>query len=170
MPVSYSPPKKVTIFGMEIHVALVAQYNPKEVTIKKSAGWTVDPTTKTNNPDLQYTSTPARTLSMELLFDGYEENEDVGEKYVSKLMQLISVIDPEGDESRKRPSIVQVRWPDKSYTTFEGVLQSVTTKYTMFAPDGKPVRATCSIEMLEAPRKWNPEPVRVAPRRGNYRW
>jgi hypothetical protein len=165
MTISYPSPKKVSIIGMEIDVDLVAQYNPKEVQIEKSADWKPHPTAKSNSADLEYTSSPGRTLTMELLFDTYEENEDVGEKYVSKLMQLINVMDPDGDEMRKRPSVVQVRWPDRSYATFEGVIQSLSTKYTMFATEGKPVRATCTVKILEAPRKWDPAPSRIAAKR-----
>jgi len=35
---------------------------------------------------------------------------------------------------------------------FEGVLESVSTKYTMFLPNGTPVRATCSCKFKEASR------------------
>jgi hypothetical protein len=149
--ITYPGAKKVAIIGMEIDVDLVAQYNPKEITFEKSAGWTPIPGAKANNPDLEYGSSPARTLSMELFFDGYEEDVDVSEVYVAKLMQLINVMDPDGDEQRKRPTVVQVRWPHDS-TKFTGVLSSVSTKYTMFNPDGKPVRATCSIKVTEATR------------------
>lgn len=152
MAIDYPSAKKVAIIGMEINVELIAQYNPKEVQFDKSAEWTPHKTTKNNSADLEYSSSPARTLSMELLFDGYEEDEDVSETYVAKLMQLINVMDPDGDELRKRPSIIQVVWPHKGETKFQGVLQSVSTKYTMFNPDGKPVRATCSIKVLEVKR------------------
>ncbi|HUQ05858.1 MAG TPA: hypothetical protein VM261_25325 [Kofleriaceae bacterium] len=145
----YPGAKKVAIVGMEIDVTLTAQYNPKEISFEKSAEWAPHKTTKNNGADLEYSSSPARTLSMELMFDGYEEDLDVSKEYVDKLMQLIEVMDADSnDESRKRPSIVQVVWPEKA-TKFQGVLQSVSTKYTMFNPDGKPVRATCNIKVLE---------------------
>lgn len=170
MPISYSSPRKVSIVGLEVRVDLIAQYNPKEVQIEKSANWTAHATSKQDNPGLEFTSAAARTLSMELLFDTYEEGLDVGEKYVAKLMQLISVMDPDGDEQHKRPSLVQVRWPDRSYATFEGVLESVSTKYTMFSPSGFPVRANCTVKIKEARREFKGEPRRVAPPRSSTRW
>ena len=154
MTVQYTKIGKVAIIGMEINVDLVAQFNPKEVQIDKSANWSpVDEAKmKQNGSDLRYEGTKPtpRTLSMELLFDGYEDNVDVSITYVAKLMQLINVMDPDGnDDDRKRPSIVQVVWPHPDKSKFQGVLQSVSTKYTMFNPDGKPVRATCSIKIME---------------------
>lgn len=142
---------RVAILGMEIDVTLQAQYNPKEITFDKSANWSPADAAipKQNGSDLDYKPSPPRTLSMELLFDGYEDNVDVSERYVSKLMQLINVMETDGkDDSRKRPSIIQVVWPADS-ERFRGVLQSVSTKYTMFNKDGKPVRATCSIKVME---------------------
>ena len=37
-----------------------------------------------------------------------------------------------------------------SLPAFEGVIESIATKYTMFLPSGMPVRATTSINMKEA--------------------
>jgi hypothetical protein len=169
-PLIYQPPKKVAIVGMEIKIDLVAQYNPKELQIETSADWKASPNSKSDNPDFEYTSSPARTLSMELLFDTYEDDEDVGEKYVSKLTQLISVMDPDGVEAKKRPSIIQVCWPEDSSASFQGVLQSVSTKYTMFAHKGYPVRAVCSIKVMEVLRKFPREPSRMAPRKRDFGW
>jgi hypothetical protein len=151
MPIEYPASKKVAIVGMEIEVTLKAQYNPKELSFEKSANWSPADAAipKQNGSDVNYKPSPPRTLSMELMFDGYEEDVDVSREYVSKLMQLINVMDPDGvDEDRKRPSMIQVVWPEES-ERFRGVLQSVSTKYTMFNENGKPVRATCSIKVME---------------------
>lgn len=150
MPVQYQSPSKIAIVGLEIKIDLVAQYNPKELQFEKSVTWTAKPTSKQDVPGLEFTSGASRNLSMELLFDTYETGEDVSKKYVSKLMQLISVMNADGIEQEKRPSLVQVIWYDKAHTTFQGVLQSVSTKYTMFSPSGIPVRATCSVKLVEA--------------------
>jgi hypothetical protein len=148
----YKPPKKVAIIGLELKVDFVAQYNPKEVTVEKSLTWNPSPNKKGDLPDLEFASSGGRTLSMELLFDGYEDNVDVAKVYVSKLNLLCSIMKTEGPEEYMRPSMVQVQWPDGSYAPFEGVIQSVSTKYTMFSPEGFPVRATCSIKIAETTR------------------
>jgi hypothetical protein len=160
---AYEEPKKVAIIGLEVRVDLIAQFNPKEVTIEKSTTWEASENKKADLPDLEFSAAGGRTLSMELLFDGYEGNEDVAELYVSKLMQLCSVMDPDGAEQHKRPSMVQLQWPQHERVPFEGVITSVSTKYTMFSACGKPVRATCSIKMSEARRSFKGEPDRIGP-------
>jgi hypothetical protein len=35
---------------------------------------------------------------------------------------------------------------------FRGVIESLQTKYTMFLPNGTPVRATCNVKIKEAAR------------------
>ncbi len=157
MPIQYvAPLKKLCLFAMEIKVALWAQFNPKEISIEKSVTWNASPSDKGDMPDYEFSSGAARTLSLELLFDTYEtgdggQPDDVSTTHVAMLMQLMMVMDLTGDEDRKRPPIIQVRWDD---TSFEGVLQSVSTKYTMFAPSGRPVRATCAIKVLEVKRRF----------------
>ena len=55
---------------------------------------------------------------------------------------------------RKRPTLVQVRWGNPDLPIFEGVIESVSTKLTMFLPSGTPVRATCNVKMMEAQRSF----------------
>ena len=158
----YRPPQKISIIGLEIAVDLVAQYNPKEIQIEKSLTWNPAANKKADLPDLEFSSSGGRTLSLELLFDGYEENVDVSEVYVAKLMQLCSIMNPDASEKLKRPSMVEICWPTK--VKFRGVIQSVSTKYTMFAPDGRPVRATCNIKVAEALPGFKGTPTKVGAR------
>lgn len=160
----YRPPKKIAIIGLEIDVDLVAQYNPKEIQIEKSLDWKAAPNKKADLPDLEFSSAGGRTLSLELLFDGYEENVDVSERYVDQLMKLCSIMNPDAAEKHKRPSMVEIQWPEKS-SKFRGVIQSVSTKYTMFSPDGRPVRATCNVKIAEALPGFKGSPARVGARK-----
>jgi hypothetical protein len=45
---------------------------------------------------------------------------------------------------------VVVKWPGGKLPEFQGVIESVSTNYTMFLPDGTPVRATCRVAIREA--------------------
>jgi hypothetical protein len=58
------------------------------------------------------------------------------------------VQDADGPEDKKRPPKVGVKWG--KLPEFQGVIESVSTKYTMFLPDGTPVRATCHVTVREA--------------------
>jgi hypothetical protein len=144
--------QKLVLIGLEAKVEVVAQYNPKEVTIEKSLNWTPSANSKDDRPGLTFGAVQARTLAMELMFDTYEEESDVQE-HVSKLLRLASVIDPTTDdhtEADKRPTLVQVAWGKPDMPIFRGVIQSISTKLTMFLPSGTPVRATCNVKLMEA--------------------
>jgi hypothetical protein len=132
--------------------AIEAQFNPKEIQVDKTAAWSATAVDKGNHPELTFTSSNARTLTLELFFDTYESGRDVHATYVAHLVHLMDVIDPDSQrEDQKRPPKLRLVWGDK-LPPFIGVLESVTTKYTMFLPDGTPVRATCSVKLLEGDR------------------
>jgi len=141
---------KVEIISLETDVHLTAQYNPKEIQIEKSATWNAAANSRGDRPDLEYTSSSGRSLSMELMFDTFEDGRDVHREYVDKLIHLITVMNPDGREERKRPPRIKVLWGNQELPPVVGVLESVNTKYTMFLPGGRPVRATCSVKVREA--------------------
>lgn len=47
------------------------------------------------------------------------------------------------------PPLVQLSWG--TITSFPAFITSVQAKYTLFTPDGTPIRATCSVSMEEMP-------------------
>lgn len=140
---------KLTIVGVEgavSGVALESQFNPKEISIDKSVPWQLQ---KTPGPgDLEFTSANPKTMSFELLFDGFESGSSIQDE-IGTLHQL-SDIDP----SLKRPPKVKVIWGPGSgagmIPAFEAVVESMTIKYTMFDGNGMPVRATVNIRFVEA--------------------
>lgn len=140
---------KITIIP-EAGSPVTAQYNPKEVGIDKSVPWQKAKNSHANTPDLEFTSADGRSLSFELFFDGYEKNEDVHAKYVSKLLKMAEVMNESGGEKDKRPPKVKVKWG--TLPEFQGVVESVSTKYTMFNASGVPVRCTCNVKFKEANR------------------
>ncbi|HWB76323.1 MAG TPA: hypothetical protein VG755_15240 [Nannocystaceae bacterium] len=142
---------KLTIKSLDTAASFTAQTNPKEVRVEKAIPWTKSKTSTGDQPEVTFTSAEGRTMSFELMFDTFEANTDVQSVYIDKLMAFALVIDPMGSEDKKRPPRVKVQW-GTSALHFEGVVQSIDCKYTMFAPDGKPVRATCAVKLGEASR------------------
>ena len=140
---------KLTIVGVEgavSGVTLESQFNPKEISIDKSVPWQLQ---KTTGPgDLEFTLANPKTMSFELLFDGFESGASIQDE-IGTLHQL-SDIDP----SLKRPPKVKVIWGPGSgagmIPAFEAVVESMTVKYTMFDGNGMPVRATVNIRFVEA--------------------
>ena len=146
--------QKLTIIGLDLGGEVKAQFNPKEVGIDKSVPWQKSPTSSGDQPEMQFTSAEGRSMSLELFFDEYESGGNVHTTYVEGLLAFARVMDPKGVEEKRRPTRVKVKWgglPD-----FEGVIESVSTKYTMFLPDGTPCRCTCSVKFKEASRALSP--------------
>lgn len=170
----YQPPgmKKLTLIDLDRRnrEGVIAQYNPKEIQVDKSATWAQSTTSSGNSPEMQFTSTNARSLTLELFFDTYEtagpdgKAYDVHEEYIAKLQRLLMVINPDGDEWERRPPRVMVLWGD-DLPRFIGVVESVSAKYTMFLPGGRPVRATASVKLTEAVRTSNAPPGSAPPRK-----
>ena len=130
-----------------------AHYNPKEIDLAKQTTWqdmkTIKPVRGGEAWDLEYTGAPARSMSLELLFDGYEIGRSI-EPIIDALTKLASPIDETSSKYEKsRPHVCVVVWNERELPKFQCVIESLAVKYTMFTRDGKPVRATCQIKLKE---------------------
>jgi hypothetical protein len=147
------PVQKLSIYSLEApRVAVTAMYNPKEISIEKSVPWTKSPSSTGDQPQLEFSSGDGRVMSFELLFDGFETGTNVHTQFVASLVKLASVQDANGPEDKRRPPRVGVKWGNGTLPEFLGVVESVATRYTMFLPDGTPVRAICHVKVREASR------------------
>lgn len=150
------------------------RFNPKEYSISKSATWN-RPTNKSaktaSKPE--FGGVQPQSISMELFFDDWEKTKDNSNPdLVKDIGQLLEWLQPTPDSINKKkpqPQILQFRWgSNQSLSKFKGFLKSVSVKYTMFKPDGKPVRATANItleEVPDEPKKTNPTSGALAGRR-----
>lgn len=146
--------EKIVIGSLDdAHIGVEAQYNPRELTIDKSVPWQEHKVTKKDDPDLEFTGGGARTMSLELTFDGFETGQSV-EESIDALTAMAQVRDPDAtDAEHLRPHRVAVVWGSREkMPAFRGVIESLSTKYTMFLPDGTPARAVCTIKIKEAQR------------------
>ncbi|MCG8422572.1 MAG: phage tail protein [Proteobacteria bacterium] len=143
-----SNPEKCTIVTLDgPKVEVTAQYNPKEVSIDKSVPWNKHKNPKGDIPMLEFTNAENRTLSLELFFDTYEEGSNVWAK-VKKLHEMTLINPSASKEEDKHPPRVLVAWGG-GFPKFRGVIESLGYKYTMFLPNGTPVRATCTLKIKE---------------------
>ena len=134
-------------------------YNPKELQVDKSVPWSKHSYSNKNgdtaqndrgNLHLEFTGAEGRSMSIELMFDGYEQKTSVAGQ-VGKLELLTNVMHPNSDkEDERRPPLCLVAWGDKGLPTFKCVIESMSTKYTMFGSDGTPLRATVTLKLKEA--------------------
>lgn len=161
---------KATLAEVKGSTKLTFRFNPKEYSISKSATWN-----RPTNKSAKHASKPEfggvqpQSVSMELFFDDWENpNADL----VKDIQTLLDWLKPTSDSLNKKkpqPQILEFQWgSNQSLSQFKGFLKSVSVKYTMFKPDGKPVRATANIALEEVPsdpEKTNPTSGSLAGRR-----
>jgi hypothetical protein len=141
--------EKLVILGLEgsaARVSVEAQFNPKEIGIDKLIPW--QPQRGKGPSDLEYTRSGGRTMACELLFDGFPSSTSI-QNQIDKLNRLS---DP--DPGLKRPPKVAVVWGGEAagqfMPRFEAVIESLSIRYTLFAEDGKPLRAVVNLGLREA--------------------
>ena len=120
-------------FDQEIDVL----FNPNQVAISKAANWRDAPTARRDVPASQHTHAEAARLTMELFFDTYERGSDV-RLHTGRIAELMTV---EKHGNMHRPPICLLFW-GRAGRFFQGVLESLDQRFTLFLEDGWPVRAT----------------------------
>ncbi len=116
-------------------------FNPKEYSVQKSVQWEPHKAPGLDTPEQEFTSGNPAVLSVELFFDTYEEKKDVRKEHVDQVMALALV-----DADKHAPPLVMFSWGGFQ---FKGVVESLSLRYTMFLPDGKPCRATANLSIKE---------------------
>lgn len=150
--------RKLTIGSLDDgNLTVSAHYNPHELQIDKSIPWgghderdnASKNAPKKGQDSLEFNGAPTRTMSVELLFDGYESHTSIM-PMVADLEEMSSVRDPESDDDEeRRPHFCVVVWGE-DLPSFRCVIESLVVKYTMFGTGGAPLRAVCSLKLKEA--------------------
>ena len=134
---------KVVIRSLESGDVHQVQFNPTEISIKKSVPWKTAATPQGGPLTANFAGPDPATLHVQLFFDA-------GSADVSPLiapLQQFAKVDP----ATKRPPLVQFEW-GTSFPTFRGVIEQLDVKYSLFLPDGTPLRATVDLVLREASR------------------
>jgi hypothetical protein len=159
-PKTRGAPFKVEIGSIDnTALKVTAQFNPKELQIDKNVPWSKKEKNYSNQVQLEFTGVEARTMTLELLFDGFEDETSVQDS-LERLTEMASPIADPGSkktaEERKRPHHVIVTWgatkseKPSRLLPFKGVIESLQTKMQVFAADGTVLRATCNVKVKEA--------------------
>jgi hypothetical protein len=139
--ISYVPP----LFG-----SIDCQFNPSSLTISKSTTWKGDASPSFNAPFLRFAGGESATYSLSLFFDSYSEKDfkDVRE-YTNKLLRL--TMRGAGYSMfmvpYSRPPSVTLVWG--KITLFSAVVEKVEITFTMFSPDGTPIRAKADMDFKQ---------------------
>jgi hypothetical protein len=129
-----------------------AQYRPKELDVSQNVPWTKH-TNKSPEGSLQleFSGADGRDASLELFFDASETKGGSVQDPIDMLTDLAMVRDPYSlEDKKKRPHhCVMVFGNIYRKKMFKCVIQSIATKFTMFSPDGDPIRATVTVKLKE---------------------
>jgi len=130
-------------------VELEFQFNPAQLSITKKVKWNAGKLPPARNaPDLDFGGGEAATFSLSLVFDTTRESSrnarDV-RKYTQELLTLVMVHG--AIDQRKPPPRVRFQWG--KFILFLAVVEEVSVSYTLFDPDGTPVRADATVKFVQ---------------------
>lgn len=136
-------------------------FNPNSYSVSKAVTWTAlgagsAGRTLTdravNAPTLTFGGGGSRSLTLELFYDVTEAingvpTDDVRQE-TNRMVALTRI-----DKDLQRPPAVEVSWgaapPANSDFPFTGVLSNLVQRFTLFSSDGKPLRATLTVTLIE---------------------
>ena len=145
LPAPAQTPVKVRIQSLESSgQSVVAQFNPTELSVTKSVPWKTHRKSESDAPTLEFTTAEPKTMTFELLFDEFASGLNVHDTTIVRLEQFTRV-----DPTTKRPPLCVFTWGSE-FPAFAGVVETMSVKYTLFLPDGTPVRASVGLTLREA--------------------
>ena len=146
---------QVTIVALEISArqppTVVARFLPLSLNIDKAVPWTQAPTSTGDLPELTFTAAHGRALRVELLVEDADGPPTVQAR-LDTLSRMARRISDTGPEDKRRPSMVELRFPAEKIPTFKGVIEALSIRYAELAADGAPSRAVVNLQLREASR------------------
>ncbi|QXH50498.1 hypothetical protein KSS94_21520 [Pseudomonas fakonensis] len=119
--------------------------NPEKLQWGRQVQYNEEAALDSSAPSAKYNKTPSETLSFELVIDCTGVVDDSRVDLPTEIANLSKVVyDYNG--SIHRPNYVSVNWGGG--LAFRGVLTSLSTSYTLFKPDGTPLRARLSLAFI----------------------
>ncbi|HSF43589.1 MAG TPA: peptidoglycan-binding protein [Thermoanaerobaculia bacterium] len=140
-----------------------AQYNPTEITFNKGVQIAEIAIPGLDSPILQFVRGQNETLALDLFFDTTESGTAGGSvepvtRKTDAFYQLVKI-----DRVTHAPPVVEVtwgpnhlpgsklteQWASQNRDAFRCVVESVQQRFTLFSPEGVPLRATLSVRLKE---------------------
>jgi len=120
--------------------------NPDSIKWNRSIEYNEQQSPDSSSPAQKYKSTPAEKLSFDIVIDCTGIVDKKRTDMSAEMDALVKIIYTYNGDIH-RPNFVKIQW-GKS-TTFKGVLTSMDTSYTLFRPDGSPLRAKLSLSFTQ---------------------
>lgn len=146
--------ERASLTSTDKKITVHFKFNPKELSVEKSNLFAEVNIPGLSSPIIQFVRGNSRSLTMDLLFDTYEQGTDV--RLSTDLItgwdagSMLSKLPTKGlmdiDSDLHAPPVCIFTWGKFS---FQCIIERVTKKFTMFHPEGYPVRATLSVTLKE---------------------
>jgi hypothetical protein len=137
------------------------QFNPTQLSFNKGVQIADIPIPGLDTPLLQFVRGQNESLSLDLFFDSTESGMGANAKsvteYSDQIYQLVKI-----EPDSHAPPIFEFIWNDKfpgadiskemgnqKRNSFKCIVESVRHQYTLFSPEGVPLRATVSVNLRE---------------------
>jgi hypothetical protein len=116
--------------------------NPDNIKIQKGIEYNEQQAPATSSASQKYKSTPSDKLNFEIVIDctGIVDPKRID---MAKEIKDLETIIYTYNGKIHRPNFVKIQWGQN--ITFNGVLNSIDISYTLFKPDGSPLRAKISL-------------------------
>jgi len=141
----YQPP------GPVVGKALTFQFNPDTLTLSKNTGWVRHDAKAAKEVGVpEFTGAQPRRLTAELFLDSTEKHDGGTQAAVETLMSWCAPTARSTESDAPSAPWVRFAWGTFTTVSFFGYIEGVEATYSLFDPDGSPLRATCSITITEA--------------------
>lgn len=149
--------QRLDVGGQPVGTPLAVPYAPTELAFSKASTYAEIAIPGLEQPLLQFVKGEAETLSLELFFDSTDAGTGAGAVAVTDKVEefhkLLSV-----RSSFHAPTIVRVTWgqdfpgvamgdTETAGRAFTAIVLSVGRRFTLFNPDGKPLRAIVTVAL-----------------------
>lgn len=139
-------------------------FNPREYTISRKVDWGNQGNDTSDTGNKVYRGGSPATLSLELFFDTYARRQSAGlvedvRRYTRPLWELTQIDERASDPGanpavrKGRPRKVLFQWGATWH--FEAVITSMEQQFTLFMPDGTPVRSVIKVSFEQADKATN---------------
>jgi len=141
------------------------QFNPESLKVSlsnqiqqpKNAG------DQTGPPSMQFVGAGTMKMAVQLWFDAASASQDDVRPATKKIRNLITP-QPGKEKGSFIPPFVSFSW---GTFRFDGILESLEETLEFFSPDGKPLRASVSVSMINQKLQFFPGEDRAAKTAGN---
>lgn len=144
--------QKAKFINLNRRQEVECHFNPDQFDITKTVGWTKKPSIGNDASELVFSGGEGQTFTIPLLFDTTSTGQDVRREYKA-LFAMILTDKREKDPKTKQSEPPMCRFQWGRFLSFDAVIEQISQKFTMFKPDGTPLRAEVSVTLKEVAAK-----------------